>query len=116
MEQIAVRQSFLPITAFKVTKLVMDMKPKTNELDLLPVTFIKENIEKFVGLLVNIVNISLQSGVCQGIEDSTFISLDQESWSRCYKVQFLTSLKFVIYLTVSRKGCHESTGSTCGLS
>ena len=41
----------------------MDMKPKINELDLLPVTFIKENIEKFVGLLVNIVNISLQSGV-----------------------------------------------------
>ena len=41
----------------------MDMKPKTNELDLLPVTFLKENIEKFVGLLVNIVNISLQSGV-----------------------------------------------------
>ena len=41
----------------------MDMKPKTNELDLLPVTFIKENIEKFVDLLVNIVNISLQLGV-----------------------------------------------------
>ena len=41
----------------------MDMKPKTNELDLLPVTFIQENIEKFVDLLVNIVNISLQSGV-----------------------------------------------------
>ena len=41
----------------------MDMKPKTNELDILPVTFIKENIEKFVDLLVNIVNISLQSGL-----------------------------------------------------
>ena len=41
----------------------MDMKSKTNELDLLPVTFIKENIEKFVDLLANIVNISLQSGV-----------------------------------------------------
>ena len=63
MEQIVARQSFLPITAFEVKKLVMDMKPKTNELDLLPVTFIKENIEKFVDLLVNIVNISLQLGV-----------------------------------------------------
>ena len=63
MEQIVARQSFLPITAFEVKKLVMDMKPKTNELDLLPVTFIKENIEKFVDLLVDIVNISLQLGV-----------------------------------------------------
>ena len=58
MEEIVARQSFLPITVFEVTKLVMDMKPKTNELDLLPVTFIKENIEKFVGLLVNIVNLA----------------------------------------------------------
>ena len=41
----------------------MDMKLKTNELDLLPVTFVMENFEKFVGLLVNIVNISLQLGV-----------------------------------------------------
>ena len=63
IKQITPRQSFLPITAFEVKKLVMDMKPKTNDLDLLPVTFIKDNIEKFVGLLVNIVNISLQLGV-----------------------------------------------------
>ena len=62
-EQIVTKQSFLPITAFEVKKLVMDMKPKTNELDLLPVTFIKENIEKFVDLLADIVNISWQSGV-----------------------------------------------------
>ena len=39
------------------------MKSKTNELDLLPVTFIKENIGKFADLLANIVNISLLSGV-----------------------------------------------------
>ena len=78
----------------------MDMKPKTNELDLLPVTFLKENIEKFVGLLVNIVNISLQLGVfAKGMEDSTVTSFNQEGWSRCYKVQFSTSFKFVIYLT-----------------
>ena len=63
MEQIVARQLFLPITAFEVKKLVMDMKTKINELDLVPVTFIKENIDRFVGLLVNIVNISLQSGV-----------------------------------------------------
>ena len=62
-EQVVARQSFLPITASDVKKLVMGMKPKTNELDLLPVTFIKENIEKFVDLLVDIVNISLQSGI-----------------------------------------------------
>ena len=37
MEEIVARQSFLPITVFEVTKLVMDMKPKTNELDLLTV-------------------------------------------------------------------------------
>ena len=41
----------------------MEMKAKMNALDLLPATFLKENIEKFIGLLVNIVNISLQSGV-----------------------------------------------------
>ena len=63
MEQTTARQSFLPLSAFEVKKLVMDMKPKTNELDLLPATFLKENIEKFVGLLANIVNISLELGV-----------------------------------------------------
>ena len=41
----------------------MEMKAKMNELDLLLATFLKENIEKFIGLLANIVNISLQSGV-----------------------------------------------------
>ena len=41
----------------------MEMKAKMNELDLLPAKFLKENIEKFIGLLANIVNISLESGV-----------------------------------------------------
>ena len=41
----------------------MEMKAKMNELDLLPVKFLKENLEKFIGLLANIVNISLESGV-----------------------------------------------------
>ena len=62
-DQVVARQSFLPITASDVKNLVMNMKSKTNELDLLPVTFIKENIEKFANLLANIVNISLLSGV-----------------------------------------------------
>ena len=62
-DQVVARQSFLPITASDVKNLVMNMKSKTNELDLLPVTFIKENIEKFADLLANIVNISLLSGV-----------------------------------------------------
>ena len=63
MEQTTARQSFLPLSALEVKKLVMDMKPKMDEMDLLPVTFLKGNIERFVGLLANIVNISLQSGV-----------------------------------------------------
>ena len=63
IEQITPRQSFLPLSALEVKKLVMEMKPKTNELDLLLATFLKENIEKFIGFLVNIINISLQSGV-----------------------------------------------------
>ena len=62
-DQAVTRQAFLPITASDVKNLVMNMKSKTNELDLLPVTVIKENIEKFVDLLANIVNISLMSGV-----------------------------------------------------
>ena len=62
-DQVVARQSFLPITASDVKNLVRNMKLKTNELDLLPVTFIKENIGKFVDLLANIVNISLLSGV-----------------------------------------------------
>ena len=62
-DQVFARQSFLPITASDVKNLVMNMKSKTKELDLLPVTFIKENIEKFADLLANIVNISLLSGV-----------------------------------------------------
>ena len=63
MEQVTPRQSFIPLSALEVKKLVMEMKAKMNELDLLPATFLKVNIEKFIGLLVNIVNISLQSGV-----------------------------------------------------
>ena len=62
-DQVVASQSFLPITASDVKNLVMNMKSKTNKLDLLPVTFIKENIEKFVDLLANIVNIYLLSGV-----------------------------------------------------
>ena len=41
----------------------MEMKAKMNELDLLLATFLKDNIEKFIGPLVNIVNISLQLGM-----------------------------------------------------
>ena len=47
----------------EVKKLVMEMKAKMNELDLLPAKFLKENIEKFIGLSANIVNIPLESGV-----------------------------------------------------
>ena len=63
MEQITPRQSFPSLSALEVKTLVMEMKAKMNELDLLPATFLKENIEKFIGLLVNVVNISLQLGV-----------------------------------------------------
>ena len=40
-------------------KLVMEMRAKTNQLDLLLAKFLRENIEEFVGLLANIANISL---------------------------------------------------------
>ena len=62
-EAITARESFLPLSRLEVKKLVMDMKAKMNELDLLLAKFLKENIEKFIGLLANIVNISLESGV-----------------------------------------------------
>ena len=39
------------------------MKTKSNELDLLPTKLLKENTEKFIGLLTNIVNIFLESGM-----------------------------------------------------
>ena len=41
----------------------MEMKTKLSELDLLPTKLLKENIEKFIGLLTNIGNILLESGV-----------------------------------------------------
>ena len=62
-EAITARESYLPLSRLEVKKLVMEMKAKMNELDLLPAKFLKENIEKFIGLLANIVNISLESGV-----------------------------------------------------
>ena len=62
-EKIIVRGSFYHFPDWRKKKLVMEMKAETNELDLLPAKFLKENIEKFKGLLVNIVNISLESGM-----------------------------------------------------
>ena len=41
----------------------MEMQTKSCELDLLPTKLIKENIEKFIGLLTIIISISLESGV-----------------------------------------------------
>ena len=41
----------------------MEMKAKMNVLELLLAKFLKENIEKFIGLLANIVNISLEFDV-----------------------------------------------------
>ena len=61
--KITTKESFLPLSRLEVKKLVMEMKAKMNELDLLPAKFLMENIEKFIGLLANIVNISLESGV-----------------------------------------------------
>ena len=63
MEQVTPRPSFIPLSALEVKKLVMEMKAKMNELDLLLPTFLKDNTEKFICLLINIVNISLQLGV-----------------------------------------------------
>ena len=41
----------------------MEMNTKLCELDLVPTKLLKENIDKFIGLLTNIVNISLETGV-----------------------------------------------------
>ena len=41
----------------------MKMQTKLFELDIIPTKLLKEYIEKFIGLLTNIVNISLESGV-----------------------------------------------------
>ena len=85
----------------------MGMKPKTNELDLLPVTFIKENIEKFVDLLVNIVNISLQLGVfAKEWKTALLYPLIKKSGLDVIKSNYRPVLKSAFYLTVGRKGCH----------
>ena len=96
--------------------MVMEMKAKTNELDLLLVTFLKDNIEKFIGLLVNIVNISLQLGVfARDWKMALLHPLIKKAGLEVIKIQFLTSFKFVIHFTVGGKSCHWSTGSTCRL-
>ena len=41
----------------------MEMNTKSCELDLVPTKLLKENTDKFIGLLTNIVNTSLESGV-----------------------------------------------------
>ena len=62
-EAITARESFLPLSRLEVKKIVMEIKAEMNELDLLPAKFLKESTEKFIGLLANIANISLESGV-----------------------------------------------------
>ena len=57
------REFFQPLSKLEVQKLVMEMQTKLCELDLIPTKLLKESIEKFIGLLTNIVNISLESGV-----------------------------------------------------
>ena len=41
----------------------MKMQTKSCELDIIPTKLLKKYIEKFIGLLTNIVNISLESSV-----------------------------------------------------
>ena len=62
-ESITIREFFLPPYKLGVQNLVMEMKTKLSELDLLPTKLLKGNIEKFIGLLTNIINILLESGV-----------------------------------------------------
>ena len=62
-ESITMRELFLPLSELEVHKLVMQMQTKLCELDIMPSKLLKEYIEKFIGLLTNIVNISLESGV-----------------------------------------------------
>ena len=57
------RELFLPLSKLEVHKLVMKMQTKSCEVDLIPTKLLKEYIEKFIGLLANFVNISLESGV-----------------------------------------------------
>ena len=58
-ESITIKEFFLPLSKLEVQKLVMEMQTKSCELDLLPTKLLKVNTEKFIGLLTNIVNISL---------------------------------------------------------
>ena len=62
-ESITIRNFFLPLSKLEAQKLVMVMKTKLSELDILPTKLLKENIEKFIGLLTNIFNILLEAGV-----------------------------------------------------
>ena len=62
-ESITTRELFLPVSESEVHKLVMKMQTKLCELDIIPTKLLKEYIEKFIGLLTNIGNISLESSV-----------------------------------------------------
>ena len=62
-ESITMRKLFLPLSESEVHKLAIKMQTKSCELDLTPTKLLKEYTEKFIGLLTNIVNISLESGV-----------------------------------------------------
>ena len=61
-ESITTRELFLSLSKLEVHKLVMKMQTKSCELDSIPTKLLKKYIEKFIGLLTNIVNISLESG------------------------------------------------------
>ena len=81
-ESITIREFFLPLSKLEAQKIEMEMKTKLNELDLLPTKLLKENIKKFIGLLTNIVNISLESGVFAKECKTALLHLyDQEGWT-----------------------------------
>ena len=65
-ESITMREFFLPLSKLEVQKLVMEMQTNLHELDLIPTKLLKGNTEKLMGLLNNIVNTSLVSGMFAG--------------------------------------------------
>ena len=56
-------EEFEPLQEIEVTKIVKSMATKSCEMDVLPTTLLKDNLDHLIGLLTKLVNTSLKQGV-----------------------------------------------------
>ena len=69
-------QSFMPVFSDNISSIISSSPAKHCELDPLPTTMLKENLNAFSGIISNIVNTSLQQGVMsKNVEEALLKSL-----------------------------------------